>query len=457
MLLRVNRLAPALVALAVLAAGCGGTTKTAASKKQAAAPPPPPTQHFRSRPDLKPPPVRVLTAAKGTAPGYVFLAPKMRVLQAGPMILDNRGRVVWFHPLDTHGVTDFRVQSYRGKPVLTWWRGETAKGIGNGRYVIVDSSYRVIANVTAGHGLSGDIHEFLITPRDTALITVYQRKPWDLSAIGGPKEGEIFDGVIQELDIASGRVLFEWHASDHIRPDESAMKAPPAEQGEKAPHFDYFHVNSVAEDRDGNLIVSARHTNAVYKISRKDGRVLWRLGGKRNDYAMGPGTRFALQHDARRQPDGTLTLFDNEAKGKRARSHVLVLKLDEDRKQATLVRTYEHPDRLFAETQGNAQFLPNGHVLVGWGQAPYVTEFDRAGEVVFDLRFGGNGADSYRAYRAEWTGRPADHPALSARRVSDSRRRSSKATSAVSARRRSQRCRCSDPAAGTRRDLTARG
>ncbi len=136
---------------------------------------------------------------------------------------------------------------------------------------------------------------------------------------------------------------------------------------------------------------------------------------------MGPGTRFALQHDARRQPDGTLTLFDNEAKRKGARSHVLVLRLDDDPKRATLVRTYDHPDRVFAETQGNAQFLPNGHVLVGWGQAPRVTEFDRDGEVVFDLRFGGEGADSYRAYRAEWTGRPADDPALAATRAEDGR------------------------------------
>ena len=127
-----------------------------------------------SRPDLRPPPVHIVTPAHGTAPGYIFIAPKKKVDQAGPMILDNAGKVVWFRPLDTHGVTDFRAQTYRGRPVLTWWRGETAKGIGNGRYVIADSSYHVIADVTAGHDLSGDIHEFIITPRDTALFTVYR-------------------------------------------------------------------------------------------------------------------------------------------------------------------------------------------------------------------------------------------------------------------------------------------
>jgi Arylsulfotransferase (ASST) len=379
----------------------------------------PPTQTFRSRPDLTPPPVTVNIAARDTTPGYLLLAPKRAVAQAGPMILDDRGEVVWFRPLDTKGVADFRAQRYGGRPVLTWWRGRSERGVGDGYYVIVDETYNEVATVAAGNGLTGDIHEFLITGRDTALITVYERKPWDLSSVGGPKEGEIFDGVIQELDIATGRVLFEWKSSDHVALDESIMKVPPAAQGDAADPYDYFHVNSVAEDADGDLLVSARHTSAVYKISREDGHVVWRLGGKRSDFAMGPGTRFDLQHDARRQPDGTLTLFDNGKIVKGNHSLVLVLRLDEERDRATLVRSYAHPRKLFSETQANAQFLPNGHVLVGWGQQPFVTEFDRGGEALLDLTFGGKDADSYRAYRAEWTGRPADDPALVATREGD--------------------------------------
>ena len=110
------------------------------------------------------------------------------------MILDDRGEVVWFRPLDTKGVADFRAQRYGGRPVLTWWRGRAERGVGDGYYVIVDETYNEIATVAAGNGLTGDIHEFLITARDTALITIYERKPWDLSSVGGPKDGEIFDG-----------------------------------------------------------------------------------------------------------------------------------------------------------------------------------------------------------------------------------------------------------------------
>ena len=99
-----------------------------------------PTRRYQSRPDLKPPTVEILKHTKRTTPGYIFIAPKKDVVQAGPLILDNRGRVVWFLPLDTHGVTDFRVQRYHGRPVLTWWHGQPDKGSGKSGYSIYDDS-----------------------------------------------------------------------------------------------------------------------------------------------------------------------------------------------------------------------------------------------------------------------------------------------------------------------------
>jgi hypothetical protein len=415
MLSRVKRRLPSTAAAAVLlvaaVSGCGGDQKERTTTAEA---PPAPTQQFRSRPDLRPPIVRVNTRARGTSPGYLFLAPKREVVQAGPLILDDAGRVVWFRRLDTKGVADFRVQHYRGQPVLTWWRGRAEKGIGNGYFVIVDRSYRLVATVRAANGLAADIHEFEITPRDTALFAVYHRLPRDLSSIGGPKEGAIQDNLVQEVDIATGRLLFEWHSDGRVAIDESYEEVPPASRGAKADPYDYFHINSIDEDADGNLLLSARNTQAIYKINRKSGAVMWRLGGKRSDFTMGPGTRFAWQHDARRQPDGTITLFDNEADPKmRDRSRVLVLRLDEQTKNATLVRSYTHPKKLLSGSQGNAQFLPNGHIVVGWGQNPYVSELDRSGRVLLDLSLRGKEIDSYRAYRFRWTGLPADRPAVS--------------------------------------------
>jgi Arylsulfotransferase (ASST) len=373
---------------------------------------PPPAQHFQTRPDLEPPIVKIETSTPDAAPGYVFLAPKKNVRRSGLMIIDDRGRLVWYKPLDSKGVTDFRVQTYFGQPVLTWWRGRAIDGVGDGYYEIMDNTYNPIATVTAGNGLPGDVHEFLITTRNTALITIYQPRPWDISAVGGPKEGKIFDGVVQEVDIATGQVLFEWHSSDEIDPSESYTKPPSAAKGAKAAPMDYFHINSIEEEPDGNLLVSGRNTHAIYEIDRQTGKVLWRLGGKKSDFTMGRGTAFAWQHDARRQPDGTLTLFDNAADPKTEEySRVLVLDVDPETKKATLVRSYAHPKRLSAGSQGNAQFLPDGHVFVGWGAQPYFTEFTKDGTVLLAGEFGsGAGADSYRVYRFEWSGRPGGRP-----------------------------------------------
>jgi hypothetical protein len=363
--------------------------------------PPPPYQHFRSRPDLKPPPVEILTPPHGTARGYIFIAPKKNVAQAGPMILDDLGRLVWFRPLDTRGVTDFRVQTYRGRPVLTWWRGRPLHGKGDGNYAIVDTSYRPVARVRPGNGLVGDIHEFLITRRDTALLTIFHRVHRG--------DRTVFEGAVQELDIASGRVLFEWHSLAHVALDESYERPP---QKTSLP-YDYFHINSIDVDADSNLLVSARNTHCIYKLDRGTGRILWRLGGKRSDFELGPGAHFAWQHDARRLPDGTISLFDNEAAPRAGlQSRGLVLRLDLQRMRATLVRSLVHRPRLLAATQGNVQLLPDGHYFVGWGSRPYFTEYDAAGRgVLFDARFGYRD-DSYRAYRFPWIGRPGGRPAL---------------------------------------------
>jgi hypothetical protein len=205
-----------------------------------------------------------------------------------------------------------------------------------------------------------------------------------------------------------GRVLFEWHSIDHVALDESYEERP----RKLSIPYDYFHVNSIDVDTDGNLLVSARNTHAVYKIDRRLGRIVWRLGGKRTDFTFGRGARFAWQHDARRLPDGTISLFDNEAAPQVGpQSRVIVLRLDMQRRRATLVRSYTHRPPLVAVDQGNAQLLPDGHFLVGWGHQPYVTEFGETGRTLFDLRFG-QGSDSYRAFRFPWVGRPLDRPAV---------------------------------------------
>jgi hypothetical protein len=367
-----------------------------------------------------PPAVHVATQARGTAPGYVFVAPKKDPAldhpkdagQDGPMILDNSGRAVWFRPVrnESEDAMDFKVQYYRGEPVLTWWEG-THTGYGRGEYVVLDDSYREITRVQAANGYSrGDHHEFLITPQDTALITIYGRSFRDLSYLGGPEDGTVLEGIIQEVDIGSGEVLFEWHSLPQVALEESYYEPP---EDPEWP-FDYFHINSIDVDHDDNLLVSARRTCAVYKIDRASGEVMWRLGGKRSDFVMDPNIRTrSYQHDARRQPDGTITIFDNGVFDVDERSRGAVLELDEDAMIATLAREYEHPNDRVAATQGNMQALPGGNMFVGWGSVPAFSESGADGELLFSASFAPWG-EPYRAFRFPWSGQPDDDPVLAA-------------------------------------------
>jgi hypothetical protein len=310
---------------------------------------------------------------------------------------------------------NLKVQSYRGKSVLTWMDGVN-------EYVIFDHTYREMARFGAGNGRIGDHHEFLISPQDTALITSYDPVPWDLSSIGGLKNGRVWQGIVQELDIESGEVLFEWHSLDHVGLDESY--ATVSQDGR--PGFDYFHINSIEVDHDDNLLVSARQTFAIYKIDRKSGEIIWRLGGKKSDFEMGPGSRFSFQHDARRLPDGTISIFDNgntvfhELVPKAVEgSRGVVLDVDEKKMRASLVREYIHPNKQYADASGNVQLLPNSNVFIGWGRALHFSEFSHdGGEMLFDGRLPG-GNRSYRAFRLEWSGYPTDRPACVAERTSE--------------------------------------
>jgi len=390
-----------LLAVAALA-GCGG--HGADSPK-----PLPRFLSFHSRPDLHPPSVTVVTKKADLAPGYVFFAPKKDVRQRGPMIADNDGHVIWFDPLK-QGATDFRVQEYQGKPVLTWWQGRSIVGNGRGYYIVMNDRYHVIKTVHSAHGLSGDEHEFQLTPQGTALITSFDPIPGDASAVGGPKHGTILDCFFQEIDVATGRLVFQWNAFTHVPITDSYWQLMKVKG--KWPPYDFFHINSIDQEPNGNFLVSARNTHALYEIDHKTGKVLWVLGGKKSSFQMGSATQFNWQHDARRLANGDLSVFDDGAFPKvEDHSRALILRQDMAAKKVTLVKAYVSPDKLLSRFEGSMQVLPNGHVFVGWGSEPYFTEFAKNGSTVFDARFGKD-MDTYRAFRFPWVGHPAAKPDL---------------------------------------------
>ena len=398
--------------------GCG----TSSANERNALRPDKNLQHFVSRPDLTPPKVTLRQFVPDHDLQYLFLGlANSGPAQGGAMIMDTTGELVWFSP-DTlnQSKLDFERQTYQGKPVLTWFQGRVISGgYGEGVGIIADDTYRVIHTIRAWHGLKVDQHEFVVTPQGTALVTAFRKLRYDLSAVGGPKNGWMLSGVAQEIDIATGKLLFEWDSLDHVGLDEAYLPIEGG-HGHKSKPYDYFHINTIAEASDGDLLIGARNTWCVYKVSRKTGKIAWRLNGKKSDFTMGPGSEFYWQHDTRPHGPSTLTVFDDGYDGvlpkNENESRALILNIDFSKMLVTLVRQFTHPHELvLAKAMGNAQLLPGGGMFVGWGTNPYFSEFSPDGKLIMDGQLI-KGDPTYRSFIGDWLGHPTELPAVAARR-----------------------------------------
>ena len=370
-------------------------------------------QHFRSRVDLLPPALVVSARSAQTEAGYIFASPYNGPGPSGPMIFDESGQLVWFQPL--RGVSEaanLQVQQYDGKPVLTWWQGFIPEqGFGQGEDVIVDSAYRQIGRVHAGNGYKADLHDFQLSEAGTALITVFDPLRCNLSAIGGPSRGAVTDGIFQELDLRTGLVRREWHSLDHV-PLGLSYSSPTG--ASPVWPFDYFHINSIDTQAGGTTLISARNTWALYVLDTRSGKVLGTIGGRHSTVKLTAGVATAFQHDAYARADGTIVMFDNGASPKvHSQSRAIVVSIDPRTHTAALIAQFLHTPALSSASQGNVQTLANGDLFVGWGAAPYFSEFNAAGGLLFDAHLHGS-YQSYRGYRQAWTGAPGHAPAIAA-------------------------------------------
>ncbi|WGL52447.1 arylsulfotransferase family protein [Nocardioides sp. BP30] len=370
------------------------------------------------------PPVTVTKNKLGSrAKGDIFVAPygTSDTYASGAEILSPNGKkVLWYHRAAAgKTIADFRTQTYRGKKVLTFWQGTGLGGVATGTDYIYNDKYRQIAEVHAGNGLSADGHEFLITKKNTALILSYTTATADLTSIGGPANQTVIDGVVQEVDIRTGKVLFSWNSADHVPYSESQQPLPAS----ASTPWDWFHVNAVKEQGRKHLLIDARNTWTAYDVNRRSGAIDWKLGGKNSSFTLkaadgtelnDAGRIFAWQHDAEAHGHGLITVFDNESAGTAntgqgavsslGHSRSTKIRLDLKHRTATLVKEYDEPTGTLASSQGNTQLLSNGHVFTGWGALPHLSEFNARGKDVFDASYP-TGFVSYRAYRLPWKAR----------------------------------------------------
>ncbi|HKP90090.1 MAG TPA: arylsulfotransferase family protein [Thermoleophilaceae bacterium] len=364
-------------------------------------------QRFKSS-SLRPLTLKINKRTSKAAPGSIFVAPKAGAGQDGPIITDATGQVIWSKRVPKfNSAFDFRVQQYAGAPHLTWWQGQVFHGQGRGKGYIYDNAYRRAAVVEAGNGYKADFHEFQLS-RDgkTAFLLIYEPVKYDLSSIGGSKNGSVLDGIVQEVDIKTGIVLFEWHTMGSVSVKETYAKIP------KDAPLDVSHVNSVHEEKDGNLLVSARDMHAALELDRRNGKVLWKLGGKDSDYKLSNGAKFVSQHDIRRDNAGRVTVFDNgspPSTGRTARG--IALNVNEDDNKVTLKRAFRRKPEFESPSQGNVQPLPNGNYMIGWGgDVPFFTEFTPSGDVALDGNFVPETVDTYRTWHMPWTAQPSKGP-----------------------------------------------
>ncbi|GKT60258.1 secreted protein [Colletotrichum tofieldiae] len=406
---------------------------------------------FRSRPDLAPPRLNITIPAAPSAvePGYLFVAPfaglpdtptaQYGPRQAGPYILRDDGDLVWSgYAIYSIWATNFQAARWRGRDVLFSFEGDhnAGYGHGHGHITILDQHYETIRELRAGNHKLVDKHEFHVVNEETGLIQIYQPVPRDLTPWGAkPEQQWIVNAIIQELDIATGKLLFEWSSLDHVSPDEAILPINPGQAGSgynSSDAWDYFHINSVDKDPAGNYLISARDACAVHKINGTDGSIIWRLAGTNSSFALGDGVDFCFQHHARwlSQDDDSdeevISLYDNSAHGTEhddggevhtaPTSSGKIIRVNTQTWKAELVQGFYPPDDLRSKSQGSTQILPGGNALVNWGSSGAVTEFTADGTPVFhaymDSDALGVGVENYRAFRFNWTGLPSEEPAI---------------------------------------------
>jgi len=373
--------------------------------------------HFRSAPGLAP---AVLSVTKNSATarrdGDIFLAAYPGPGQSGPTIYDPSGRLVYFKPLPANTfAADVRVQRYRGQPVLTWWQGTISHhGFGLGEGEIYSRSYRPLASVHAGDGLAEDLHELTLTPAGAALISAWKPLRCDLSADGGRSLAAVYDSVFQEIDIRTGLVMYEWDSLEHVPLASSYM---PVGGATFAWPYDWFHLNSIALEGDGSLLISSRATWAVYDIDAATGQIRWQVGGRNPTFAMPSGPALAWQHDAEPLGPDLFSVFDNGGPPSSQRhSDGAVVRIDTATDTASVIATVTIPTPIFAETQGDLQRLPDGSWWIGWGNVNESSQVSAGGTQLYEAHTPA-GSESYRTLRFAWSGQPATRPSLALARA----------------------------------------
>ena len=345
----------------------------------------------------------VTTPAQGTDDGLIFVT-SMAFGFSGQltlMIIDNEGEPVYIKLLPADNfVGDFKRQRVSGTDYLSYHIGESYGGWSDGTAYVMNDQYQVIDSWEMGNGYRTDGHEFLLLDNGHAILMSYDPIPYDFQQYGGPADGTLLDIVLQEQDAAKN-VVFEWRGSEHIPIEDTQQNL------NVTGLVDFLHTNAVEVDDDGNWLISNRNTSEITKINRQTGDIIWRMGGAGNQFTFTNDEGFWRQHDIRRLDSGNITLFDNGNEHDPPHSRAVEYAVNET--TMTVTRVWQYPDDTseYSAIMGDVQRLGNDNTFVGWGGQPKFAEVLPDGTLALEIALGGL---SYRAYRFEWNGMPAEMP-----------------------------------------------
>jgi hypothetical protein len=323
--------------------------------------------------------------------GYYFLE-KNYIGYCYIMIVDNFGIPVFYRILE-HNAHNFSLQP---AGYLSYYIEDERS------FAILDSQYNHIATYSMKNGYDADSHEFILLPDGHSFMIAYDRQLVEMDKVveGGDPDATVVGLVIQELD-EDQNVIFQWRSWDHfsiLDTDDSVVDLT-------SQYVDYVHGNSLDVDSDTSLLLCSRNLNEVTKINRQTGDIIWRMGGKHNQFTFIDDNRgFALQHSANKLDNGNLILFDNGLIGTAEYSRGVEYELDETDYTVRLIKEFKHDSNVMSLVTGHVQRLPNGNTLLGWGKnlENFVcTEYNSDGAVVNDL-YSDDDVKSYRVYKFGW-------------------------------------------------------
>lgn len=334
--------------------------------------------------------------------GYVFLC---NFLKLGPggntpylMVLDNMGRPLLYQRM-TKPCLDFKVQNNN---TFTYFVGGTVE-----KFYSTRPDFKPLDSFYCGNGYITDPHELLLLPDNKAYLMSYDSQRVDMSKIiqGGDTNAIVVGLIIQEID-ENKNVIFQWRSWDHFEITDATH------ENLLAHVIDYVHGNAIDLDYDGNVLISSRHLDEITKINRQTGDIIWRWGGKNNEFNFTNDTiGFSHQHHIRFLPNGNYTLFDNGNFHTPPFSRAVEYKLDQINMTATLMWQYRDDPDITAFAMGSAQRLSDGNTVIGWGSAnPTMTEVRPDGTKALEITFAPM-VVSYRAFKFTWDGAPPQIPA----------------------------------------------